>query len=81
MQFLKGLAIVSGTVLALLIATILCLFLVTRRGPEPPPGTAVGWDLKLLWILTIHSPIYWLVAVTWLGLSARVFWRWVLIHQ
>ena len=80
MQFLKGLAAAAGTILALLIATIVCFFFVTRGGPEHPPGTTVGWDLKLLWILTIHSPIYWLVVLTLLGLSVWVFRSWVFSH-
>jgi hypothetical protein len=80
MQLLKGLAAASGTILALLIATIVFVFLEMRAGPDHPPGTQVGWDIKVLCILTIHSPIYWLVVLTLLGLSVWVFRNWVFSH-
>jgi hypothetical protein len=73
MQFLKGLAAASGTILALLIATIVFVFLETRADDRNyPPGAQVGWEIKVLWISTIHSPIYWLVVLTLLGLSVWV---------
>jgi hypothetical protein len=78
MQFLKGLATVSGTVLTLLIATMVFVVLEIRGGPNHPPGTQVGWDIKVLWVLTVYSPIYWLVVLVLLGLSVWVFKRWVL---
>ena len=83
MQFLKGLAAASGTVLALLIATIVFVFLKMRADyPNYPQGTQVGWDIKsVLWVLMLNSPLYWLVVLTLLGLSAWIFRRWVFGHH
>jgi hypothetical protein len=81
MQFLKGLAAVSGTVLALLIATIVFVFLKMRADyPNHPPGTQVGYDINVLWVWMLDSPIYWLVVLVLVGLSVWVFKRWVFSH-
>jgi hypothetical protein len=78
MQFLKGLATVSGAVFALLIATIVTFVLHMRAGSRP--GIQTGWDIKVLWILAVNSPIYWLAVLVLIGLSVWVFKRWVLAH-
>jgi len=78
MQILKGLVTVSGTVIALLIATIVTFFVHMWAGSRP--GVQTGWDIKVLWVLTVYSPIYWLVVLVVVGLSAWVFKRWVLAH-
>ena len=81
MTFIKGLAALSGTVLALLIATIVFVFLKMRADyPNHPSGTQVGYDIKSLGILMLYSPIYWLVVLVVLRLSVWVFRRWVFSH-
>jgi len=80
MQFLKGLATVSGTVLALLIATMAFFVLQMLSGPSHPPGTLVGWDIRSLWVSTVYSPVYWLVVLVLMGMCVWVFKRWVFSH-
>lgn len=81
MQFLKGLAAVSGTVLVLLVATIVFVFVEIRAyAPNNPPGVQVGYDAKSFLVLTLYSPVYWLVVLALLGLSVWVFRRWVFSH-
>jgi len=69
---------VSGTVMALLIATIVTFFVQMWAGSRP--GVQTGWDIKVLWAVTVCSPIYWLVVLVLVGLSVWVFKGWVLAH-
>jgi hypothetical protein len=79
MQFVKGLAALSGTVVALLIATIVFDVLkMPADSPNYPPGTQVGCDIKVLWVWMLYSPIYWLVVLALLGLSVWVFRHWAI---
>jgi hypothetical protein len=85
-QFLKGLAAASGTILALLVATIVFVFLKIQAYRAeyakyyPPPTGRVGWDIKIFWMWMLHSPIYWLTMLALLGLSIWVFKHWVFSH-
>jgi hypothetical protein len=79
MIFLKGLVAISGTVFTLVVATIVFVFLKVRAEANSIPGP-VGYDIKVVWIWLLYSPIYWLVVLALLGLCVGVFRNWVFSH-
>ncbi len=72
MKFLKGLLAVSGTGIALLIATFIFATL-KMRSPQSTGAQSV--DVKALWVWMLNSPVYWLVVLALIGATVWLFLR------
>jgi hypothetical protein len=70
MIYVKSLLAGVAGVAALLVAAILCFCIyVVLFGPKTPPGTTVGWDVRIF----TAQPLFWLTLL--LAFATAFYWE------